>query len=1341
MSLSSLPGSGTAVQVAVRVRPLTAKEILSNCSDCIEIFENGPEDDSSGARNKVLRIADKAFTFDYIFDKGHSQGDVYDGIGVNLLNNFLQGFNATILAYGQTGSGKTFSMGTGLEHGALHDKEAGIVPRTVNSMFELLRADAQKKFQVTVSFLELYNEELFDLLNPSSLSAVSCRPSTSGPVTNYSASAQNVGNLSQPLQIREDGNGGLVWRGVSEKVCNSAEQVMFYLQQGSLCRATGSTDMNATSSRSHALFCVSLRQFQEEGSSVVSKFNFVDLAGSERLKRTKAEGDRAKEGIAINAGLLALGNVISSLADDAKHVPYRDSKLTRILQDSLGGNSLTAMLACISPSDSNIAESINTLRYADRAKSVKNRAVINTEFLTIPQSTRELEKENRTLRALVDSLRGQLAFGDANVTGADLGNGKAMQFCEQQQRQLDINKEQTRQIVQDLSTMRQKVEMAQAEMLRLDKMNRKLRVKVRRAEKEAKQYQAELSALGVCAESGMSEEDKSKALKQLGRQKIEELEAKIVYLEDQLMFQTSLASTKPLARSASGNLTFSPLPNIKEPPRDADGDREDALNSEIASLFYSNAALNAAAPDARRVSVTRDHIEDGSASEQDDDDMPNEDISSDFDGDEHQNDMLRELHQLQQDISLKEDLVQKLEKSQTEYAVMRQRYEEKLHLLQATLTLAEQERDSAMKRALLRGKSGGAESREQVSEKHQDKIRKLGKEIEQIKKRYEQASKSMLEKKTQNEHTLKSMRSNIEALKNEKTLLVKQLHQESQKLKKVVQRNDLELDKLKRKEKAAAQLANKLLAANKAQLALLERRNEQVLCTRKENRKLKSVMAVLKKQKSAKTIAKKSPKRQAKRPLATPSRSRQPTHEDAADETQSGYMTFKRNMIDVELQSCLGGLLLKQKLDALLFRRHRLEDERNELQLERQQILAMEPGVLETEPQYMDGRLSEIAGQLVELVPQIGLLKEALLNKGFATFLSSYYGSSFVFDGQHIVGNVLVYEQMQAPLSVQDLRYFGFQNACHLLKSLPPDQMEQLVEHYLGKLLELQVHTSKLEAQLATQQLKSKQLQKAILSNSVVNSVRLEPRIPPSEQRPIKSGSTLGLVTLKQPTTCKAEPPNALEHDTWKETFAGKRQKTDSESNKSELEYMLPSLVRSKSDGNVKDALKSCGNNTSFFTCPTSPSHSPTNASLGKPEDSRALPQNSLDAHVHKTRSGTIFKKTIPSNELVQKSQALAAGVVTPTPSSLVISGSTQEKICEEEGMVSTSLVTLNNDESAESGDDNVCALAHSASNVYDRLSSTHTVSSLQKVRESIAVIKSGVMSSLEMANLQGGEQ
>ncbi|KAI8970363.1 hypothetical protein BDF20DRAFT_916175 [Mycotypha africana] len=383
-----------SVRVGLRVRPLTEKEVSNKCTECLTVIPNEPQ---------VLLGTDKSFTYDYVFDTKANQPQVYSTAAAPLLHKFLDGYNATIFAYGQTGSGKTFSMGTGLDNSISAENE-GIVPRCIIELFQTLKSREAKedeyKYEVYVSFLELYNEEFVDLLN----SPMQWKRRS---LTNHAPAA------TSDVCIREDIAGNIYWSGVKEEACQNAEEVLSLLAQGSLSRTTGSTDMNSVSSRSHAIFSVILKQQtpdrDEAGNKTIkslsSKFHFVDLAGSERLSRTNAQGERAKEGIAINSGLLALGNVISALGDEtrrATHIPYRDSKLTRLLQDSLGGNSQTLMLACVSPAHTNFMETLSTLKYANRAKNIKNRVTINQDFAG---SSLEVNQ----LKALVSRLRMEIA--------------------------------------------------------------------------------------------------------------------------------------------------------------------------------------------------------------------------------------------------------------------------------------------------------------------------------------------------------------------------------------------------------------------------------------------------------------------------------------------------------------------------------------------------------------------------------------------------------------------------------------------------------------------------------------------------------------------------------------------------------------------------------------------------------------------------------------------------------------------------------------------------------------------------------------------------------------------
>ncbi|KAF0935236.1 hypothetical protein E2562_031272 [Oryza meyeriana var. granulata] len=384
-----------SVKVAVNIRPLITPELLLGCTDCVTVTPGEPQ----------VQIGPHVFTYDHVYGStGSPSSLIFEQCVHPLIDSLFRGYNATVLAYGQTGSGKTYTMGTNYTGEA---NCGGIIPQVMETIFK--KADALKdstEFLIRVSFIEIFKEEVFDLLDTSHAAL----RLDSGSVAKAAAPAR------VPIQIRETANGGITLAGVTEAEVKTKEEMASFLARGSSSRATGSTNMNSQSSRSHAIFTISIEQKKTSSASdklanndydiLSSKFHLVDLAGSERAKRTGADGLRLKEGIHINRGLLALGNVISALGDEKKRkegafVPYRDSKLTRLLQDSLGGNSKTVMIACISPADSNAEETINTLKYANRARNIQNKAVINRDPVTA-----EMQK----LRSQLEQLQTELLF-------------------------------------------------------------------------------------------------------------------------------------------------------------------------------------------------------------------------------------------------------------------------------------------------------------------------------------------------------------------------------------------------------------------------------------------------------------------------------------------------------------------------------------------------------------------------------------------------------------------------------------------------------------------------------------------------------------------------------------------------------------------------------------------------------------------------------------------------------------------------------------------------------------------------------------------------------------------
>ncbi|CAL1526286.1 unnamed protein product, partial [Lymnaea stagnalis] len=311
--------------------------------------------------------------------KYSSQRKVFQDLGQGVLDNAFEGYNCSLFAYGQTGSGKSYSM-------VGYGPNKGIVPITCDELFKTMASnkDKNKRFEVTFSMLEIYNEQVRDLLSKD--------------------------NPKGGLQVRQNPKLGMFYVQDLKKVpVGSYSEIEMRMEQGTSNRTVASTNMNATSSRAHTVVTIVFDQIltKEDGEETKksSTMNLVDLAGSERADSTGATGDRLKEGANINRSLSALGNVISALAEASEKkkvvVPYRDSVLTKLLQNALGGNSKTVMIAALSPADINYDETLSTLRYADRAKKIKNQAVINENPLD--KMIRELKEENEKLKKALEA--------------------------------------------------------------------------------------------------------------------------------------------------------------------------------------------------------------------------------------------------------------------------------------------------------------------------------------------------------------------------------------------------------------------------------------------------------------------------------------------------------------------------------------------------------------------------------------------------------------------------------------------------------------------------------------------------------------------------------------------------------------------------------------------------------------------------------------------------------------------------------------------------------------------------------------------------------------------------
>ncbi|XP_028806944.1 kinesin-like protein KIN-7N [Neltuma alba] len=364
--------------VAVRVRPRISED--SFCGN----FWKAEENRISLHKVHGTPLSAYSYAFDHIFDESSTNASVYDLLTKDIINAAVEGFNGTAFAYGQTSSGKTYTM-----NGS--ETDPGLIPRAVEDIFRKIQMASDREFLIRVSYMEIYNEEINDLL----------------VVEN------------QKLQIHESLERGIFVAGLREEIVNNAEQVLNLIKAGEVNRHFGETNMNARSSRSHTIFRMVIESKGKDSNSCdymtsdavrVSVLNLVDLAGSERIAKTGAGGVRLKEGKHINKSLMILGNVINKLSEGSKqrgHIPYRDSKLTRILQPALGGNAKTSIICTVAPEEVHIEETKGTLQFASRAKRITNCVQVN-EILTDAALLKRQKLE-------IEELRGKLQGSHAEV--------------------------------------------------------------------------------------------------------------------------------------------------------------------------------------------------------------------------------------------------------------------------------------------------------------------------------------------------------------------------------------------------------------------------------------------------------------------------------------------------------------------------------------------------------------------------------------------------------------------------------------------------------------------------------------------------------------------------------------------------------------------------------------------------------------------------------------------------------------------------------------------------------------------------------------------------------------
>ncbi|KAG1350738.1 hypothetical protein G6F62_003179 [Rhizopus arrhizus] len=1078
--------TSTAVRVGLRVRPLTQKEQLANCTECISFIPNEPQ---------VLVGTDKSFTYDYVFSNETQQQEVYEKAAAPLLEKFVEGFNATILAYGQTGSGKTFSMGTGLE-ATVNPEHEGIVPRCIVDLFRKLHEQSESnegfRYEVYVSFLELYNEELIDLLNPhTAMKKKGTLPANVVPIE---------------VTIREDIAGNIYWSGVKEELCQSPKELLSFLAKGSLSRTTGSTDMNTVSSRSHAVFSVILKhQKLADEPSVTSKFHFVDLAGSERLKRTNAQGDRAKEGISINSGLLALGNVISALGDESRkttHVPYRDSKLTRLLQDSLGGNSQTLMLACVSPADSNFMETLNTLKYANRARNIKNRVAINQDFagssIEVNQLRAQLARlrmelasvraetavsggntsfgsdhETRTLRAEVTRLRGRIQ--DMSTTIIQLTSERDTMVMERElgefmndqgnRTQGDVplgsNPVKTHPLVaqyqktiqdltNELSDTRDRLAFVEStkaasmpamtpisfssttstlypEQRRRNNGSHMTHTRFRRkrypkntsssttlmAARKTNKFSVKRSP--ILSRSSSFRTSQKKDSRKLRQQSYQEDDEGYVNEDDYLLedeIKQSIAKAK--AEIQKGMEVLDLLKPMEEATQSWEEElevfekAERAMYEKASQMERSDSdeghyTLTSASPveqleiealsvpswnsqvSKKRLSSLDDGIDAISTGSTTADSI----LSGEQQQDKPNPQLARMLYQIQSDIRVKEELVTHLEKTETKYAFMRRKFDEKIEHLHHQLVGLQAERDLAMtktKQSFASNASHRTDINVQLKEKQQlletrhayeNKMKQLVTEINELKRNYNRTVANMQSTKNQQETLLRTLRVNVETLKVEKKRMIKRMKQETERVREQMAIQERKISKLQRQHSEVSHARQRLQREHEVQKAALKRRDKEMLISQNQIKALTNLVkkavreggtlddqllskvshiiggsfAVVARRGGMHVLPGYRPPRRRKNPIPTEVR-----------------VARKKQLLDKMLYQYIQGKQAIVEMEQLLFRRERLAAEKIELIEERKNIFMAERETSELTGQPMDTLAIDLADERIDLI-------------------------------------------------------------------------------------------------------------------------------------------------------------------------------------------------------------------------------------------------------------------------------------------------------------------------------------------------------------------------------------
>ncbi|XP_069800719.1 kinesin-like protein KIF21B isoform X2 [Dendropsophus ebraccatus] len=782
-----------SVRVALRIRPQSGKEQAEGCHLCTWVYPGEPQ---------VLLGKDKAFTYDYVFDMDTEQGRVYDVCARGLVEGCFQGYNATVLAYGQTGAGKTHTMGSGFEL-AVSESEIGIIPRAVRQLFGTIQERItaacasglpEPIFKVSAQFLELYNEEILDLFD------VSRDPDSRHRKSN--------------IRIHENANGGIYVSGASTRIVNSEAELLQLLKEGALSRTTASTQMNSQSSRSHAIFTIHLHQTRVlescptdapslEYETLTAKFHFVDLAGSERLKRTGATGERAREGISINCGLLALGNVISALGDQSKkilHVPYRDSKLTRLLQDSLGGNSQTMMIACVSPSDRDFMETLNTLKYANRARNIKNRVTANQE-----QNVQQVQ----SLRAELARLR--LELQEYKAGHRVPGSEALSDMCE------------------ELSMLRSENSSLRLRVTALQEAIRAINARVTRM--------AGQEAARLLQRAGDNNEE-IQTLIQNYIHEIEELRTRLVESEamnESLRRGLSRASARSVLSGPAP-----PTPSFDTQVNDVVRQAKEEINSIIRKGSPEQKSIKKREKqhyENREVTDENEEAEDEQEESECNEEESEESAESDGESTsetEEKGSVGGDLADLTCEIEIKQRLIEELEQSQRRLQTLKLQYEEKLQQLQSRIRDTQLERDRVL-RELSSMECYTEEKANKIRADYEKRLREMNRDLQKLQIAQREHAR-LLKNQSRYERELRKLQGELSDMKKAKAVLVKQMRDEQQRRKLVESKRNREIALLKKEQRRQELQIRALESQKRQQEMVLRRKTQEVSALRRLSR-------------------------------------------------------------------------------------------------------------------------------------------------------------------------------------------------------------------------------------------------------------------------------------------------------------------------------------------------------------------------------------------------------------------------------------------------------------------------------------------------------------------------